>query len=631
MKYIVIIILSFLFFNSFATSQKSKDSLNSKKIEALTEELKDTKKELYDRTIVSYQQTNDRLNNYITFTGVIATIFGVIIGFGSIWVGIESLKSSRKRDEAIKILEEAKKYVEEKKSEFEVAMRQKLEDIEIDYKKIIDINKQRLIADIDNQAANFKELTERKKIEIEGFSIEEKNDKAIESLQKRIELFESIGMPDDPKILLSKAKLLREKVMPNEAIELLTKVIEKEPENWDAFWELGWCYAKIGEKEKAVENYRQSISLKDNAHSHNNIGVILKASPYDALMEFEKAMQLDPTNKVFASNKALTLIQLNSIQPAIETYKSIIELDKSDLTSYSKLIQLLKKKGKNDEAIECYDQAILNIPDKSTELNYSKALFLNDIGKKIEAFTILQNLINLNYQIEECLQRMAQIKIDLNEMNEASKLVTSINELNIKNPFAYILRAQILVPQDPNLAMSVIKEGVKHVDVINSKLGYGYFLIAARIFAKNKLKDMANELYSQAIDLIAKKMPSHKEGDILTAYETYIFLDEYGSARELLNDNNQYIVAPKYKIIKTFLMICLEVIGNENVNINDQVENIKYLKGESNEKTSWSFEEMEFYLESKLDAIQIKKLKFIIKYIKDEISYEELVSNLSQC
>ncbi|CAM3869652.1 hypothetical protein FLSI110296_00400 [Flavobacterium sinopsychrotolerans] len=69
----------------------------------------------YDNLTIQYQQTNDRLNNYLTFTGIVASIFGLLIALAGIYIGFESLRSQNRRKDAIKTLEDAKGYVNEKK------------------------------------------------------------------------------------------------------------------------------------------------------------------------------------------------------------------------------------------------------------------------------------------------------------------------------------------------------------------------------------------------------------------------------------------------------------------------------------------------------------------------------------
>lgn len=69
----------------------------------------------YDNLTIQYQQTNDRLNNYLTFTGIVASIFGLLIALAGIYIGFESLRSQNRRKDAIKTLEDAKDYVNEKK------------------------------------------------------------------------------------------------------------------------------------------------------------------------------------------------------------------------------------------------------------------------------------------------------------------------------------------------------------------------------------------------------------------------------------------------------------------------------------------------------------------------------------
>ena len=179
----------------------------------------------YNNIAIQYQHTNDRLNNYLTFTAIVASIFGVLIALAGIYIGFESLRSQNRRRDAIKTLEDAKRYVNNKKGDFDILIDEKKKLLQLEYDKLTQLIKDKLLSDIEIETSKVREVAVKKTEEIQNLSVEQQTNKTIELLGKRLEFFENIGIPDDPEILFSKAKILREKSMHREAILLLEKLV----------------------------------------------------------------------------------------------------------------------------------------------------------------------------------------------------------------------------------------------------------------------------------------------------------------------------------------------------------------------------------------------------------------------
>src|SRR3989304_6409032 len=225
--------------SSIATAEDNKSAknlqlqlkANEDKLRQLENQNNEIKNDLINRTIGMYEVTNDRLNTHISYISLIATIFGLIIAIGGVWIGYESVRSRKRTEEAIRTLEEAKKYVEDKKEEFNTSISSRLKEIDVEFQKVVGILKEQLVSDINSATQEVQTLAGIKTQEIQGYSIEKKSEEDLESINRRITFFENIGIPDDPSILLSKAKLLDEKEMYDEAIELLEKLVKLEPKN----------------------------------------------------------------------------------------------------------------------------------------------------------------------------------------------------------------------------------------------------------------------------------------------------------------------------------------------------------------------------------------------------------------
>lgn len=633
MKYVatIILILSYIHFgnasDSFSMQKKVfANQENEKIINDLENKIDKYKEELLKETISSYQQTNDRINNYLTFTTIIATIFGVIIAFGGIFIGFESIKSSRRREEAIKTLEEAKKYVEDKKSEFDQTIDNKLKDLEIEYQKILTISKERLEEDINIETQKVKDKAQMKSQEIEDYSIDEKTDKKMESLQKRIQFFENIGIPDDPKILFSKAKILMEKEMNIEAIELLKKLIEIEPSNSSAFWQLGWVYSKMGNTQESIFYYQKSIELNPNdSSSHNNLGWEYEKfdKPLDALREFDKAIELNNTKKLYYTNKIRILKILNSIDEVMKTYNSLLNIDKKDSSIYNEIVKYLGEKERLEEAIKYIDLGISEIDDKNQEFNFLKALIFEELKRYDESINIFQNLIDQNHKTEQCYIRIANIKYLQNMKDEALDIIDLAISLNPKNATLYSTKVSYQLDDSEEEVLKTIFSGAKQIQ------GELYFQSMARTFAEKDKPKIAKKLYLEANKIVFEKLGEKKEVDIMNYYEGLIITKDFDKAKKFIIENESYIVNEKYKIIRLFDDFCIQIADGALMFSSDQYEIFeKYVENENFIKVNWLFDDILYSIKEIIDSTLYKNLILITELLKGKVNIKDFKSKI---
>ena len=82
-----------------------------------------------------------------------------------------------------------------------------------------------------------------------------------------------------------------------QAIKIFEKMIEIEPENYRALYNLGITYFNLGKMEKALESYNKALKIKtDYKFCYYNIGYLYEnAGEIERALEFyEKALNIDP-------------------------------------------------------------------------------------------------------------------------------------------------------------------------------------------------------------------------------------------------------------------------------------------------------------------------------------------------
>ena len=596
------------------------------KISALENKIKDYENRLLSETIRSYQQTNDRINNYLTFTAIIATIFGVIIAVGGVFIGFESMQSRKRRNEAIKTLEEAKSYVEDKKSDFDETITEKLVELNNEYQKMLTFSKERLLEDVNTETQNVKEIAQKKSQEIEDYSIDEKTDEKMESLQKRIRFFENIGIPEDPKILISKAKLLSKKGTHLDAIELLKKLIDLEPENSDAHWRLGWENSKIGHHEESIKYYEKSIELNPrNSSTHNNLAVQFKNTnrPLDALEEYEKAIKLNNKKKLYHNNKIRVLKKLNRNDEALESYDNLLKIDKEDPEIYREIIKFLESQNKLEKTLKYFNLAINEVRENEQEFNFSKAVVLKKIKKYDEAIKGFQNSIYDDYKTDLSYLQIADIKFQQKQKIEAIKILDSAINLNPKNAILYAVKANYEIADNEESAKNTILSGAEKIE------GETYFQSMGRYLAKRGNINFAVKLYQKANDIISPKLSEKKESDLMNYYEGLVITGKFDEAEKFIMDNEPSINKDKYKIVKSFIGICSKLAQNKTVDVKKHVKHFeKYANKESFKKVDWVFEDILYVIKQSVKEKDFQVLYASAELLKGQVELDEFKSKI---
>ncbi len=130
----------------------------------------------------------------------------------------------------------------------------------------------------------------------------------------------------------------------DESINFFKRIIELDPENYRAHYNLGIAYFNLNHFEQALKSYKIALSIKpDHKHVYYNIGLLHEKAENleNAIEAYEKALEIDP-NYIYAmhSLKAVRLKLDNSVKPKSKTQenKDIIEELKS-LLSMSKRVR----------------------------------------------------------------------------------------------------------------------------------------------------------------------------------------------------------------------------------------------------------------------------------------------------
>ncbi len=110
--------------------------------------------------------------------------------------------------------------------------------------------------------------------------------------------------------------------------EYLTEVVEINPRNYDAQFDLGVVYYNNGELEKALEHFEIAVQNKKNARAHNYLGLIHQSFGhyYEAIEQFYEATKTDKINAEYFYNLSKAYIDINWLDEAETAIKKSLRL-----------------------------------------------------------------------------------------------------------------------------------------------------------------------------------------------------------------------------------------------------------------------------------------------------------------
>jgi len=175
----------------------------------------------------------------------------------------------------------------------------------------------------------------------------------------------TVAEEDAPPPELVKAEDLIQKQDYTPAEPLLRKVVQDDPTNYVAWFELGFVENGLGKRDESIAAYRKSVAAKPGVFESNlNLGLQLaKASQPDAEQYLRAATQLKPTSHV-AEGQARAWLSLAHVveaskpDEAVAAYRQAAGLQPKDPEPHLSAGLLLEKQGKFADAEHEYKEAL---------------------------------------------------------------------------------------------------------------------------------------------------------------------------------------------------------------------------------------------------------------------------------
>jgi tetratricopeptide (TPR) repeat protein len=227
-----------------------------------------------------------------------------------------------------------------------------------------------------------------------------------------------------------------------DSLTLYSHAVEAVPNNYVAYNNRGFVYAKGGSVEKGMEDFGRAIKIwPEYDKAYNNRGTVYytQGRYQEAMKDYIRATEISPEYAEAYSNLGLTYNALGRRQEAVEAYKLAVKNRPDYAGAYNNLANVYNGLGRVQEAIEARRQAVRFMPD-SFDSGYSLARELVASGRYGEAIEQYRGILPLKPDWAVGMNNLALIistspEIKDRNTDEAIRLASRACELSgYKNP-----------------------------------------------------------------------------------------------------------------------------------------------------------------------------------------------------
>jgi arylsulfatase A-like enzyme/Tfp pilus assembly protein PilF len=273
---------------------------------------------------------------------------------------------------------------------------------------------------------------------------EEKYDEAIEILKKIIE--------ENPQIvdgILQLGNVYSQKKMHEEALNCFYRVLEQKPDYHAAMINVANSLMRLGRFDKGIEEVQRFLKTFPNDHTLlNELGVFyFQKKEYDKALEIlNRSIEIERVNP-HAFNRLGGIYVIKKDLKKAETFlNKALEINPTLKKLYFNLAQIEEERGNADKAIEYYKKELKNYPDDFKSA-YNLGEELRKRGRYEEAVKYYRKSINSNPHFNISYFMIAKYYLDrrtgLEEAVELCEKGIKIKPPNKYTTFGYYILADI--------------------------------------------------------------------------------------------------------------------------------------------------------------------------------------------
>jgi tetratricopeptide (TPR) repeat protein len=201
------------------------------------------------------------------------------------------------------------------------------------------------------------------------------------------------------------------------AIANFQKVLEINPKDFMAWFNIGNIYKEKEDYDSEIESYKKALLIKpDHVQSYNNMGRALKAKGdlTAAIEQFTEALNIKPDFAEAHFNLGIALHETGDLDGSIKSYQQACKIKPDYIKAHFNMGNALKDCGDLDAAIKSYEKAI-EIKPEYTEAFINMGNALSEKGKPDAAIESYQEAFEINPEFTESALNYIKPKLIISE------------------------------------------------------------------------------------------------------------------------------------------------------------------------------------------------------------------------
>ncbi len=208
---------------------------------------------------------------------------------------------------------------------------------------------------------------------------------------------------------------------PQQAVDLLSRALSTNPGSADAHFNRGVALGELKRYEEAAASYERATALRaDYADAHYNRGIALGELDRhaEALESYARAIELRRDFAEAYNNHGFALSKLGRHSEAVASYERAIALRLQYASAHNNLGTALSDLDRRADALASFERAIAVKPDYA-EAHNNRGIVLNDLERRLEALASFERAISLKADYAEAFYNRGNALRDLHRHREA--------------------------------------------------------------------------------------------------------------------------------------------------------------------------------------------------------------------
>ncbi|RKX98583.1 MAG: hypothetical protein DRZ90_02290 [Spirochaetes bacterium] len=247
--------------------------------------------------------------------------------------------------------------------------------------------------------------------------------KDLDLAEKRLDKAFAEGGEDIPYMYLLAGHIAHARGIVKEAEKSWKKVLEIEPDNGEAWNNLGVLYRRHGDDEKALAAFQEAEErAPDRPDIPYNIGNLYKSSgDFDkAVTYYNKAIEINPEYAPAFNNLGTLYETKKERGKALEVFRRGLSADSGDASLRFNMGLVYQEEERWDDAREAFDTALKKRPGWVPGLN-NLGIVLQELGKEDEAARTFRSLLDIEPENVSALNNLGVAYDHLGRTDDARK------------------------------------------------------------------------------------------------------------------------------------------------------------------------------------------------------------------